>query len=481
MERTNKANVMKKQGILYLVCAAAVLCSCNIYRQYHRPDVETGGLYRDTVSAAAALPAQDTANMGNLPWRQVFTDPHLQALIGRALVNNANLQTAYLRVKEAEAGLLSARLAYTPSLALAPQGQVSSFDKSAGSWTYTLPVSASWEVDLFGRLLNAKRGARAALLQSEAYRQAVVTQIIAAVANTYYTLLMLDKQLEITERTAGIWQKTVSTMRAMKEAGMGNEAAIVQSEANSYMIAASIPELKRQIRETENAMSLLLYEAPQAIERGKLEDQVLPAEMKAGVPVQMLAGRPDVQAAEMALAGAFYMTNQARSAFYPSLSLSGIFGWTNSAGTAVLNPGRMIAQAVGSVVAPVFNRGANTARLRVAKAQQQEAMIAFRQALLNAGSEVSNALYQYKTAQDKIEQREKQIASLEKSVDYTRELLSLGGATYLEVLTAQQGLLNAQISGIADEFQRMQSVVNLYQALGGGRGDRTLPAAAQQN
>lgn len=473
--------MMKKQGIIYLVCAAAFLSGCNIYRQYHRPEeINTDGLYRDTVSAADPLSQQDTVNMGNLPWREVFTDPYLQTLVERGLRYNADLQTAYLRVKEAQAGLLSARLSYTPSLALAPQGEVSSFDRSAGVWTYTLPVSAGWEVDIFGRILNAKRGAKAALLQSEAYRQAVQTQVIAAIANSYYTLLMLDKQLSITEETSRIWKETVETMRAMKEAGMVNEAAIVQSEANSHMIEASIPDLKRQIREVENSLSLLLYEAPQTIVRGRLEDQELPAGLNAGIPVQLLANRPDVKAAEMNLAGAFYATNQARSAFYPSLSLSGVFGWTNSAGTAVLNPGKMIAQAVGSVVAPIFNKGANTARLRIAKAQQKEAMIAFQQSLLNAGSEVSNALYQYQSAEDKIVQREQQIVSLEKSVEYTRQLLALGSSTYLEVLTAQQSLLNAQLSGISDEFQRIQSVVNLYRALGGGRSDETLPAAADK-
>ena len=258
-------------------------------------------------------------------------------------------------------------------------------------------------------------------------------------------------------------------MKAMKEAGMVNEAAIAQSEANSYMIAASIPDLKKSIREAENSLSLLLKQAPQRIERGKLEDQSLPTLLNVGIPVQLLSNRPDVKSAEMALASTFYNTNQARSAFYPQISISGTLGWTNSSGSYITNPGKMIASAVGSLTQPIFNRGALTARLRVAKAQQEEALISFEQAILNAGSEVSNALVQYQTSQYKIEQREKQIFSLEKSVEYTQELLTLGTSTYLEVLTAQQSLLSAQLSGISDEFQRIQAVVNLYHALGGGR------------
>ncbi|WP_303180140.1 TolC family protein [uncultured Butyricimonas sp.] len=457
-----------KRVTIYALSLGALLSSCNIYKQYNRPEVDVQGLYRDPVSVTDTL-TTDTTNMGNLPWEEVFTAPQLQQLIRLGLEQNSDLQTAVLKVKEAEAGLMSSRLAYLPSLGLSPQGTVSSFDKAKASQTYTLPVVSSWEIDLFGRLLNAKRGAKVMLLQSEAYKQAVQTQVISAIANAYYTLLMLDKQLAITEETALLWQKSVETMKAMKEAGMVNEAAIAQSEANSYMIAASIPDLKQSIRETENSLSLLLKQAPQRIERGKLEDQNLPTLLNAGVPVQLLSNRPDVKAAEMALASTFYNTNQARASFYPQLTINGTLGWTNNSGMGIVNPGKMIATAVGSLAQPIFNKGALTARLRIAKAQQEEAMINFEQSLLNAGSEVSNALTQYQTAQDKIIQREKQIFSLEKSVDYTQELLTLGTSTYLEVLTAQQSLLSAQLSGISDEFQRMQAVVNLYHALGGGR------------
>lgn len=375
-----------------------------------------------------------------------------------------------LQVDQAEAQLKAARLAYTPSVALAPTGGVSSFDKGKGQWTWTAPVSASWEIDLFGRLLNSKRGAKAALMQTQEYKQAVQTQVISTIANYYYTLLMLDKQLAITEETSISWKKSVETMKSLKEnTTTTNEAAVVQSEANSYMIEATIPDLKQQIREMENALCMLLHQAPQQISRGTLDEQNFPDIMQAGVPVQLLSNRPDVKAAEMTLAAAYYNTNVARSAFYPSISLSGTFGWTNSAGGMIVNPGKMIASAVGSLTQPIFNKGTNLANLRIAKAQQESALISFQQSILNAGSEVSNALFLYQAAKDKMVQREKQIEALEKSVEYTQELLMYGSSTYLEVLTAQQSLLNAQLSDVSDAFQQIQAVINLYHALGGGR------------
>lgn len=459
---------MKIKNIIYSLCMAALLSSCHIYKQYTRPEVDTKGLYRDPISASDTLVA-DTTNMADMSWEQVFTDSHLQNLIRLALERNTDLQTAFLRVKEAEASLMTSRLSYLPSLSLAPQGGVSSFDKAQGNWTWTLPVAASWEIDLFGKILNTKRAAKAAFMQSEAYRQAVQTQVVAAVANYYYMLLMLDKQLRITEETSVLWAKNVETMRAMKEAAMVNEAGVVQSEANYYAVIASMSDLKDQIRQTENALSLLLRQAPQSIERGKLDDQNLPEILKTGVPIQLLANRPDVKVAEMALAGTYYNANEARAAFYPSLSISGTLGWTNQAGNMIVNPGKIIASAIGSLTQPLFYRGANIARLKIAKAQQQEAMLSFEQAILNAGADVSDALSLYESAKQKSIQRTMQIDALEKSVEYTQELLSLSNSTYLEVLTAQQSLLSAQLSGIADQFQQMQAVVNLYHALGGGK------------
>ncbi len=459
---------MKKQ-IIYTLCATALLSSCHIYKPYNRPDgVETSGLYRDTISVTDTLKT-DTVTIANLPWKEVFTDPNLQALIEHGLNHNTNLQTAILQIKEAEAMLMSARLAFAPSLALSPEGTISSFDGGRATKTYQLPVVASWELDLFGNLLNAKRGAKASLMQSEAYKQAVQTQLIASIANSYYTLLMLDRQLVITEETAQKWKQNVETMKAMKAAAMTNEAAVVQSEATYYQVLATLPDLRRSIRETENALSLLLAQTPQQIQRGKLEDQYLPTTLSTGIPLQLLANRPDVKAAEMALAGTYYNANQARAAFYPSITISGSAGWTNSAGGLISNPGKFLASVVGSLTQPLFYRGANIARLKVAKAQQQEAQLNFQQTLLDAGGEVSNALYQYQSCLDKEVARRQQINSLEKSVEYTEDLFKLGNSTYLEILSAEQSLLSARLSEVSDKFDRMQAVVNLYHALGGGR------------
>lgn len=461
---------MKKQ-IIYMLCATALLSSCHIYKSYDRPeDIQTAGLYRDTIANGDTL-ASDTVNFGNLPWREVFTDPQLQILIEQGLANNTDLQTAILKVEEAKNALMTSRLAYAPSLALSPQGTISSFDKSTATKTYSLPVTASWEIDLFGKLLNAKRGAQVTLLQTKAYRQAVQTQIIAGIANTYYTLLMLDRQMDISEQTADIMKRNVETMRAMKDAAMTNAAAVAQSETAYAQVLASLPAIRQSIRETENALCMLLKQAPQAIRRSTLEEQQLPSEFSVGVPIQLLSNRPDVKAAEMSLANTYYNTNSARAAFYPQITISGSAGWTNSAGSMIVNPGKLLASVLGSLTQPLFYRGTNIARLKIAKAQQEEAKLAFQQSLLNAGSEVSNALSLYQTTAEKTSARKFQVESAEKGAEYTKELFKLGTSTYLEVLSAEQSLLSARLSQVSDSFDSMQAVVSLYRALGGGRED----------
>ena len=461
---------MKKQ-IITLMCATALLSSCHIYKSYDRPeDITAAGLYRDTTAVNDTL-AADTANFGNLPWREVFTDPQLQALIEQALANNPDLRSAALNVKKAEAALMSARLAYAPTLALSPQGTVSSWDKGKATQTYSLPVTASWQIDLFGQILNPKRGAQVSLKQTQFYEQAVQTQVIANVANMYYTLLMLDRQLQITESTADILKKNVETVEAMKDAGIYNttSAGVEQTRAAYAQVLASLPSMRQSIRETENALCLMLNQPAQEIERGVLEGQQLPTEFSAGIPLQLLSNRPDVKAAEMSLASCYYNTNSARAAFYPQITLSGSAGWTNSAGSAIINPGKLLASAIGSLTQPLFYRGQNIARLKAAKAQEEQAKLSFQQALLNAGSEVSNALSLYQKTSEKVESRRMQVESAKKASEDTKELFNLGTSTYLEVLSAQQSYLSAQISQVSDCFDQMQAVVSLYQALGGGR------------
>ena len=461
---------MKKQ-ILYMLCATALLSSCHIYKSYDRPeDITTSGLYRDPVADNDTL-VSDTANFGNLPWREVFTDPQLQSLIEQGLKQNTDLLSAAQNVKAAEASLMSARLAYAPSIGLSPQGTISSFDKNAATKTYSLPVTASWQVDLFGQLLNSKRNAQVTLKQTKAYRQAVQTQVISNIANMYYTLLMLARQLEITQATAEVLKRNTETVQALSERSTYTSAALAQSKAAYAQVVASIPDIEQSIRETENALSTFLGEAPHAIKRGVLEAQVLPTELSAGIPLQLLSNRPDVKAAEMSLASCYYNTNSARAAFYPQITLSGSAGWTNSAGSAIINPGKLLASAVGSLTQPLFYRGTNIARLKAAKAQEEQAKLTFQQTLFNAGSEVSNALSLYQNTSKKAESRQMQVESAKKASEDTKELFNLGTSTYLEVLSAQQSYLSAQISQVSDCFDKMQAVVSLYQALGGGRED----------
>ena len=455
---------MKKTVVI--LCAVATLSSCGIYNKYQRPaDISVDGLYGYGVTA------DDTSSLASLPWKELFTDPFLQQLIDSALTYNTDMLSAQQRIKEAEATLLSAKLAYLPSFMLAPQGSVSSFDKSKGSLTYTGIVSASWEIDAFSRLTNAKRRAKALYAQSLEYEQAVSTSLIANVANLYYTLLMLDEQQRISRETVIKWRESVRTMRALMEAGMTNEAAVSQTEASCSQVEAGLLDLAQQIRETENALSILLGNVPGVIERGSLQGQSFPEELNVGVPMQLLARRPDVKSAELSLVQAFYATNAARSAFYPSITLSGTAGWTNSAGELIVNPGKVLLSAVASLTQPLFARGQNVAQLKIAKAQQEEAKLAFWQSLLNAGSEVNDALTQVQTSRGKIEHHKQQVASLETALRSTQLLMLDGTATYLEVLTAQQSLLSAQLNVVSDRFSEIQGIINLYQALGGSARD----------
>lgn len=461
--------IMKK--IIGLCGVTLLLSSCHIYKSYDRPEsIDANGIYRDPVAVNDTLAVTDTTNIGNLSWKEIFRDPKLQALIEEGLENNVDMQAAILRVKEAKALLTSARLSYLPSLALAPQGSLTSTDQASPVKNYTLPASASWEIDLFGKLLNANRGQKASYLQSEAYRQAVRSQLIGGIANAYFSLLMLDRQVSVTEQNVALMKETVRTMEAMKEAGMTTEAAVAQSKGAYHQTEAALADLKRQVRETENSISVLLAKAPQNIDRGTLEEQVMPTDLAVGVPLQLLENRPDVKAAELALAGAYYTTNQARSAFYPGVVLTGMAGWTNgSNGSIISNPAVFLWQALGSLTQPIFQRGKLIANLKVTKAEEEIARMNYQQTILEAGKEVSDALFLYNTADIKLREHQAQVSEMQRAVEMNNDLFQAGKATYLEIITAQQSLLSAQLNEVSDTFQRMQAVINLYSALGGGR------------
>ncbi len=452
---------------IYITISAVLLSGCHIYKKYERPeDINVANAYR-TPEGMNNSPS--TNNIGNLEWKDIYPDEKLQELINYGLLNNTNLLIAIEKVNEAKAALTSARLSFLPSISLTPEGGVSSFDGSAASWSYNASASASWEIDLFGKLLNSKRKAQVALLQNKEYQQAVRTQLIATIADYYFTLTALDKQLAIYTITEQSWAESVETIKAMKEGGMTNEAAVAQYEAYHASIAAAIPDVKAEIIKQENALATLLGDFPKSIDRNSIDSQKCDFPIEVGIPVELLSNRPDVKNAEYQLAAMYYNTNIARSSFYPQLSIGGSLGWTNAAGAAITNPGGLILSALASITQPIFNKGVNIAKLKIAKAQEEQAKLNFKQVLLDAGREVSDALAVYDAELKKESKRELQIEKLSNAVEYTKELLTLGSSTYLEVLDAQQSLLSAQLTKTEDQLKKLNSITSLYHALGGGR------------
>ncbi|QPH37668.1 efflux transporter outer membrane subunit [Pedobacter endophyticus] len=455
-----------------LIGFAMLSLSACVTQKYTRPQVNSDGLYRDNNTT-------DTTTIADLPWKQLFADTTLQSLIQQGINQNLDLKQAIERIKIAEATLRQSRAAFLPSL----QADVSVTDakQSASALnfpagininletqTYRAAVSTAWEADIWGKLSSAKRAAFASLLQSDAARRAVQTQLIATIANSYYTLLALDKQLAITEQTVRIRTQDVETMRALKEGAIVNGAAVVQSEANLYAAQVTLPDLKRSIKEAENALSVVLAVAPGAINRTSLDQQVAYSNLQTGVSAQLLQNRPDVIAAELGFRSAFENTNVAKTYFYPALTLTATGGLT-SLQLSNFFDNSIFYNLVGGLTQPIFAKGANKARLRTAEANQQIAFYNFQQTLLTGGQEVSNALYAYQTAAEKEATRAKQIESLTKAVDFTKELLRYSSSTnYTDVLTSEQSLLTAQLNGINDKLQKLQSVVELYRALGGG-------------
>lgn len=457
---------MRKITYLFIICInVALLSSCHIYRNYQRPEnLPTDSLFRDMDNPSVS----DSLSLGDLPWQEVFQDTLLQHYIRYGLEHNTDMQTTLLRVDQAKAQLTAAKLAFLPSLTLSPQGTLTSTAGSKTVKTYELLVQASWEIDLFGNLRNAKKGTQATLLQQQAYQQAVRSELIAGIANTYYSLLMLDEQVAISQSTLEVWKEQVRTMEARMKVGEETENAVTQARASLYELEATHNDLLRQQRETENSLCTLLGMTSRSLERGTLDKQIFPETLPTGIPVRLLSRRPDIVQAEMTLANAYYTTNQARSAFYPNLNLSGSAGWTNALGQAVTNPGDWILSAVASLTQPLFNRGKLISNLRVSKDEEQIALLNYRQALLDAGQEVNDALYATESAGRSLESHRKQCRELERTVQTSEALYRTGNATYLELLTARQSLLNARLNVVTDSFTQCQAVINLYQALGGG-------------
>ncbi len=457
---------MKKTNIIIIAFAALLLTGCkSLYGNYERPDVKTSGIVRDPVDDKGALAGSN--DFGNLPWRSVFTDPQLQTLIEKALENNPDLLNAALNIDIAEQQLRASKLAFLPSVVFAPNGSISHFGTHTSSTqAYTLPVTASWDVDLFGKLRSQKKAAHMALIQSRDYKVAVQTNLICNVANLYYTLLMLDRQKQIVDDMSGLTKNTWDMMKLQMEFGRARSTSVQSAEAAYYSVQTQGADIKRQIRETENTLSLLLGEPAQSIARGSLENQSLPTNFSGGIGVQLLSNRADVHANEMALAQCFYNIQEARSRFYPALNISPTGAWTNSNG--LVNPGKLLLSVVGSLTQPIFMRGQLKAGLRVAEDRYKQAYNTWQNSILKAGAEVSNALVAYNSADEKNKLQQQQIDVLKQNVDHTQMLYTQSSSSYLEVITAQQSLLNAEISQVQEQFTKLQAIVNLYNALGGG-------------
>lgn len=443
-----------------------LLSGCGLYTSYTRPDISfVDSLYRplpcDSVSS-------DSVSVAEQPWRSFFTDSLLQGWIEQGLKNNTDLKVARLRVEQSEATLKASRQAFLPSLDFSIEGGVAKKGTARVAKSYSIGPSASWEVDAFGKLTNEKRGAVAALLQSRAYRQAVQIQVISAIANGYYTLLMLDEQLRISTYTLKTLDENVRTLSALKAAGKTNEAAVLQAKADKLSVEANMKTLKKQTMEQEHALCSLLGIVPQSLKRGSLNNQDFPSQLSLGIPLKTLGNRPDVREAEYSLMQAFYATNVARANFYPKITLSGSLGWTNGSGVSVTNPGSWLMSALGSLVQPLFQKGQNRANLKIAQAQQEEALLLFRQSLLDAGVEVNDALVSWQTARERIDVDKKQIALLRAAVWNTRLLMKHGQVNYLEVLIAQENLLQAELTEATDKYDEIQGIITLYHALGGG-------------
>ncbi len=449
-----------------LLLACFLLSSCGLYKNYERPeDIRTDGLY------GSAQVGNTEQSLGAKAWREFFTDPTLQALIERGLSQNANMRQVDLQIQEAQAYLKVAKLAYIPSLSLAPQGQLSSMDWNKPLRFYSVPLTATWQIGSLGSLRNAKKSAQVALEQSKTVRQAVQQNLVSNIANLYYTLCSLDAQLALSQTTAKNWRQSVEMTKKLMEAGRSNKAAVSQTEANCLSVEASVLDLEDAIRQTENALCTILGEAPHHIERTSLASFQAPAVIETGIPLALLQNRPDVKQAELQLASAFYAVNSATANFFPSLTISGTLGFTNNGGALELSPGQWIWNALGQLLQPIFQNGRLRAQKKVAKLKQEEAKIAFQQSLVAAGNEVNSALASLQTAEAKKNFMTQQVAALTDAVQATEALYKDNVSrqvNYLNVLTAQTGLLNAQMGQIGNDLEAVQATINLYQALGGG-------------
>jgi len=466
---------MKIDRIIGVIALAGIIAagstSCQSTRKYKSPEIETQALFRGENPS-------DTTTIANIPWQEYFTDPMLRELIDQGLRNNFDLNIAFTRIQQAEANLSIARSSFFPTVALI--GQVNHTQLSNGrdgknilgypSTNYTLGISSTWEVDIWGKLSAQKRAQYAQFLNSHAYRNLIQTSLIANIATSYYALMALDEQLRVTRENIKLLEKTTESMQAMFDAGLQNRAGVGSTKALLYGTKATIPDLESLIWQTENAISVMLGREPGPIIRGTIAKQTLSPQLDHGVPAQMLAKRPDVTQAELAFRSAFELTNATRSSFYPSITLGtgSMIGYASNSLSQFFKPQNILANLVGGLTQPIFAQKQLRGNLKIAKARQEEALLNFEKTVLGAGQEVSNIVYSYRASLSKNQVRDGQVEAMALVVEDTQELLAQGVVNYLEVITAQQNLLQVQLVQINDKLEQLQYSVNLYKALGGG-------------
>ena len=453
------------KNIFVIIAITAVLClsGCGLHKPYtpvnQAPEQVMG---RGVV--------ESDNNIADISWRELFSDPQLQSLIDKALSNNTDLKTCHLRVQEMEYALSASKLAFFPSVSFAPSASINYLPKSNSSaFTYGLPLNVSWQIDIFGSITNKKRETQALYEQMRDFDQAAQAELIANTASLYYQLLMLDRQLQVVHETEIIWQKGIDTQRAFLEAGIGNSSAVDQLTASLYNIQAQAIDIERTIRTYENAICVLLSEPSHSIERGNLDDFELPEMIGVGVSASLLQNRPDVRAAQRGVEAAYYVNKQAVADLYPKLTLGGLAGWGTNISGITLDPAQIILNAVGQLAQPIFANGQLRANVKITEAQQEEAKLAFTHAVIKAGNDVNNAIAVCQCAKDKNEILGNRVEALSSAYAASTELLAQGQGTFLEVLNAQESLLDAQLSQVNNAFDAIQGLISLYLALGGGK------------
>ena len=455
---------MKMKKVVLMFAASLLFTGCGLYNKYEK-NVETPS---DAFGAASISNAStEGESLAQMSWREFFTDPNLQELIEQALANNVDLNSARIAVGKAEASLKVAKMAYLPSLYFAPQGTIASFDRSAASKTYNLPLQLQMDIDVFGSITNKKRASKAVLLQAQIQEEAVRANLISVTAQQYYMLQVLDLQLHILTATDSLWNASLETQKALYENGKSYSTAVNQMESSYLNVKTQIIDTRRNILSTENALCSLLGITPQHIKRTAWGGYPLTANITTGVPADLLQYRPDIRMANHAMEEAFYNTQAARSAFFPTITLSGTAGWTNSAGGMVIDPGKLLLSAVGQLTQPIFARGQLKGNLKVKQLTEEDLQKKYVQTVIDAGNQVNEALADCQAAFDKHDYYHRQIAVLQDAYTGTHELMDNGKASYLEVLTAQENLLSAQLNEAMNMFNGAQGVIALYIALGG--------------